>query len=113
MGGEHDDFGGWKRFENLPRGFQTIELRHGNVHDDHGGTQFFRQLHRLAASLRFADNFNIAFASQQPSKSFPDDQVVFGQQNSDSFHRHSNFSSAGLVPRLAGSLMITEWNPHF
>ena len=63
--GENEHLGVRDGFANLPGGFQTIEQRHGDVHDDHGGTKFSGQFHRLAAGVRFADHLDIAFGLQQ------------------------------------------------
>src|SRR6185312_14078961 len=45
--GEHDHFGGGSVFEHLSRGFQTVEQRHGDVHQHHVGMKFFGESDRL------------------------------------------------------------------
>ena len=62
--GENEHLGVGKVFANLPGGFQPIEQRHRDVHHHHGGTEFPGQLHGLAAGVRFADHFDIAFGFQ-------------------------------------------------
>ena len=54
MRGEHDHFGGGDGFENLARGFQTVEPRHGDIHQHHGGAKLFNQGNGLATVGRFA-----------------------------------------------------------
>jgi hypothetical protein len=76
-------------FENLTGGFQTIEQRHRDVHQHHGGAKFFDHGDRLAAVFRFADHFEVVFQLQQSCETLTHDRVVFGQQNSDSFHKLS------------------------
>ena len=71
--GENEHFGVGKVFANLPGGFQPIEQRHRDVHHHHGGTKFSRQLHGLAAVLRFADHFDVAFVFQQRAKTLAHD----------------------------------------
>ncbi len=94
--GKHEHFGGGDGFENLPRGFQTIEQRHRDVHHHHVGTKFFGQRDGLAAVLRFADNFNVVFEFEHLAKTFAHNRMVFSQQNSDVFHNNFKFGSSGL-----------------
>ena len=89
---ENEYSGAGDGFENLTGGFQTIEQRHRDVHDEHCGTKLFNQSDSPSAVLRFADYFKVVFQFQQCAKTFTNDRVVFGQQNSDSFLRHSNVS---------------------
>ena len=84
--GENEHFGGGDGFEHLAGGFQTIEQRHGDVHQHHVGTKFFGQRDRLAAVLRFADHFKIVFQFEHLAETLAHDRMVFGQQNSDFFH---------------------------
>ena len=51
------------------------------------GRSFLTSGDRLAAVFRFADHFNIAFEFQHLAKPLAHDHVVFGQQDSDSFHK--------------------------
>ena len=86
---ENEYSGAGDGFKNLTGGFQTIEHRHRDVHHHHGGAKFFDQGDRLTAVFRFADHFEIVFQLQYLAKPFAHNRVVFGQQNSDSFHRLS------------------------
>ena len=94
--GEHEHLGGGERLQHLAGGFQTIEQRHGDVHQHHVGTKFFGQRNRLAAVLRFAGHFEIVFQFEHLAKSFAHDRMVFRQQNSDSFHNNSRFDFSRL-----------------
>ena len=92
--GEDEHLGGGDGFEHLAGGFQTVEPRHGDVHQHHGGTKLLGQGDRLAAVLRFADHFEVGFQFQHLAKPLAHDRVVFGQQDGDSFHRDSKFGSS-------------------
>ena len=85
--GENEHFGGGEGFEHLAGGFQTIEQRHGDVHQHHGGAKFLGQGDRLAAVLRFADHFKVVFQFEHLAETLAHDRMVFGQQDSDSFHK--------------------------
>ncbi len=90
---------------------KPLRRGHTYVHDDYGGTKFFRQLHCAASVFRFTNDLDIEFALQQPPNSFPDDLVIFRQQDSDSFHGHQDLAlhldqlmhrlNARTRPRLA------------
>ena len=83
---KHEHFGGGDGFENLARGLQTIEQRHGNVHQNQCGTEFFDHGDRLMAVFRFADHFKIVFEFQYLSNFPANERVVVRQQDSDFFH---------------------------
>ncbi len=85
--GEHEHLGGGERAENLPGRFQTIEMRHGDIHQHHGGPEFLGQRHRLPSVLRFADDFDVGFQFEHLAKSLTHDHVVFGKENSNFFHK--------------------------
>ena len=90
-------------FENLPGGFQAVEQRHGDVHQHHFGAEFFGQRDRLAAVLRFADDFKIVFEFEHLAETLAHDHVIFGEQDGDSFHGHLNVVVAGFFQRnIAG-----------
>jgi hypothetical protein len=63
---KHEHFGGGDGLENLASGLQTIEQRHGNVHQNQCGTKFFGHRNRLMPVFRFADHFKIVFEFQNP-----------------------------------------------
>ena len=111
--GENEHLGVGKVFANLPGGFQPVEQRHRDVHHDHGGSKFPGQLHGLAAGFRFADHFNIRFVFQQCPETLPDDLVIFRQQDSNSFHRPSDFGVSGFqrrrFPRGPSASGICAW----
>jgi hypothetical protein len=54
MGGEDDNSGERKVFENDPGGVQPIQQRHGNFHQDYGWAEFSGQFHRLPHVFWFA-----------------------------------------------------------
>ena len=69
------------------------------------GRSFRVSCDRLAAGLRFADHFDVAFVFQATPKTLADDLVVFSQQDSDSFHKSVQLASCGT---LAGRGMRTS-----
>ena len=83
---KHEHFGGGGGFENLARRLQTIEQRHGKVHQNQCGTKFFDHGDRLMAVFRFADHFKVVFAFQNLSNIPTHERVVVRQQDSDSLH---------------------------
>ena len=110
--GEHDDLGAGHGFHHLARGFQTIEQRHRDVHQHHFGMKFFCECDRRASVLRLADDFKIVFEFEHLAETFAHDHVVFGEQDSDSFHDYSSFvSSPNFFARGGGR--FGEWNFHF
>ena len=50
-------------FEDLPRRFEAIQLRHAHIHHHHIGMGFLREPHRAAAVAGFADNLPASFPS--------------------------------------------------
>jgi hypothetical protein len=41
---------------------------------------------RFASCFGFADHFDVGFVFEQGSKAFPDNLVIFSQQDSNAFH---------------------------
>ena len=78
MGGKDEHLDVRERLADLAGGFQTIEQRHGDIHDDHGGTEFGRHFYGLSAGGRFADHLDIALGLQELQQALPDHHVVFG-----------------------------------
>ena len=69
-------FGGGGGFENLAGGLQTVEQRHGHVHQHQRGTKLFGQGDRFMAIFRFADHFKVSFEFQNFSEFLTDDPLV-------------------------------------
>ena len=63
-------------FDDLPRGFESVELRHGDVHYDHIRSQGLGHLDRLPTVLRLAHHFDIQFGCQERTQSLPHDRVI-------------------------------------
>jgi hypothetical protein len=81
--GKHEYFGGGNGFEKSASGLQSIEHRHGQVHEHQCGPQFIDHGNRLLTVARFADHLNIVFQVQNPSEFAAQEQVVVRQQNGD------------------------------
>ena len=59
MHAKHNHASAWIALHDLLGCFNSVEVRHGNIHDHHVRVKFFRQPHRLAAVRGFADNLKI------------------------------------------------------
>ena len=60
VGREDEHPGGGNGFENLPRGLDPIEDRHGDVHDDDRRTKLPRQFDCFPAGPRLGDNLEVS-----------------------------------------------------
>jgi len=76
----------WHDFKNLAGGLQTIEQRHGHVHQHQVGTKSFRHGDRLEAVFGLADHFKIVLEFQYPSEFPAHVSVVIRQEDSDLLH---------------------------
>ena len=89
MGREDENPGVRLHEQDLTGGFQTIEQRHGNVHDNHSRAKFFDFGDRLAAILRFPDHLEVAFHFQHKANPLAHHRMVFNQQDGNTFYRFS------------------------
>ena len=74
--------------ENLPRCLQSIELRHGDIHQDHLGTQFGAQLDGLTAVLSFAHDLESGADFEHASKALAHDGMILGEMDGDFLVTH-------------------------
>jgi len=98
VGGKDQHFGGRNGAGDLPRGFQSVELRHGDVHDRDVRCEFAGELHGLAAIVRFTHDIDVTFGDQQRAQSLAHYGVIVGQNNSYLLHTFpgGNFFRATL-----------------
>ena len=65
---------------------QSIQERHGDVHDHDVRGVFSRRHHGLPPIFRFAQNLDIFFAVEQGAQPLTNDCVIIDQQNTNFFH---------------------------
>ena len=67
--------------DDLARGLDAVEIRHGDIHNDHPGVQLPGQPHRGPPILGLGHHFQIGLLLQQKAESLTDNLVIIGDQN--------------------------------
>ena len=78
--------------QDLARGFQSVEVRHGDVHQHDIRLEFLCHPDRIATCLRLTADRDVAFRFKQETQTFPYDLMILGQKHLYEFHTFQNFS---------------------
>lgn len=84
---ENEDFGLWKLFLDLPRGFEAVENWHRDVHQYNIRSLLVCKLDGVSSVFRFGDDFEIFIQRKKRCNAMTNDRVIVGDENSNFFVR--------------------------
>ncbi len=77
------------------RGFDAVQLRHGDVHDHDVGLQAFGQFHGFAAVAGLADDLHVGLRAQDHFEALAHHGVIVSEQDANcvsSLQGHPHFN---------------------
>ena len=78
VGREDEHFAGQALLDDLARGLEPVQLRHGDIHDDDIRGELLRHVDGLAAIFGLADHFDVGFGGKEGTDSLAHDRMVVG-----------------------------------
>lgn len=79
----------------------SIELRHGNVHDNHVGRELLGQPDSFPAIGRFADDFDTRVGLEQEPKTFANYSMIVGNEDFCDWHDNATIRRYRQNPSIS------------